>query len=202
VDRGKPGSKIHALTERDAIPLAVLIAANRNDHLLLDELLDAVAPVRQLVGRPRKRPGKLHADKGHDHRRCRRSLRRRGIRARIARKGIESSTQLGRRRYVIERALQWITRFWRLARRYDRIGAHFETFARLACRLQKPAGIVKRFNRHAVLVLPVSIALRGVPRLKPRQRVRLMGCQRPSGSRRWWPVNVPTFGQVRSWSAS
>ena len=62
-----------------------------------------------------------------------RSLRRRGIVARIARRGIESSTRLGRHRYVVERALQWITRFRRLARRYDRIGAHFEAFAQLAC---------------------------------------------------------------------
>jgi transposase len=114
--------------------LAVLIsAANHNDHLLLDELVDAVAPVRQPVGRPRKRPAKLHADKAYDQHRCRRSLRRRGIRARIARKGIESSSRLGRHRYVIERALEWLTRFRRLARRYDRIGAHFEAFVQLAC---------------------------------------------------------------------
>jgi transposase len=46
---------------------------------------------------------------------------------------VESSTRLGRHRYVIERALEWITRFRRLARRYDRIAAHFEAFARLAC---------------------------------------------------------------------
>src|SRR5689334_12824569 len=61
VDRGKPGSKIHALTERGGIPLAVLIsAANRNDYLLLDELIDAVPAVRRPVGRPRRRPAKLH----------------------------------------------------------------------------------------------------------------------------------------------
>jgi hypothetical protein len=111
----------------------LISAANRNDHLLLDELVDAVPPMRQPVGRPRRRPTKLHADKGYDHRRCRVSLRRRGITARIARKGIESSSRLGRHRYVIERALQWLTRFQRLARRYDRIEAHFEAFAQLAC---------------------------------------------------------------------
>jgi transposase len=111
----------------------LISAANRNDHLLLDRLVDAVTPVRQPVGRPRKRPGKLHADKGYDYRVCRTALRRRGITARIARKGIESSTKLGRHRYVIERALEWITRFRRLARRYERIGAHFEAFTRLAC---------------------------------------------------------------------
>jgi hypothetical protein len=31
-------------------------AANRNDHLLIDRLVDAVTPVRQQVGRPRRRP--------------------------------------------------------------------------------------------------------------------------------------------------
>ena len=59
----------------------------------------------------------------------------RGIIARIARKGIESSTRLGRHRYVIERCLEWITRFRRLVRRYDRKASHFLGFLRLACAL-------------------------------------------------------------------
>ncbi|MDQ0840412.1 IS5 family transposase [Streptomyces sp. V1I6] len=41
---------------------------------------------------------KLHADKGYDCAHLRRWLRKRGIRHRIARKGIESSTRLGRHR--------------------------------------------------------------------------------------------------------
>ena len=41
---------------------------------------------------------KLHADKGYDYRRCRAYLRRRGITARIARRGIESKERLGRHR--------------------------------------------------------------------------------------------------------
>jgi transposase len=134
VDRGKPGSKIHALTDRGGIPLTVLIsAANTNDHLVLAALLDSVAPVRQPRGRPRKRPSKLHGDKGYDNRASRTTLRRRGITARIARKGIEPSDRLGRHRYVIERALEWITRFRRLVRRYERTAAHFDAFAQLAC---------------------------------------------------------------------
>jgi hypothetical protein len=95
-------------------------AANVNDHTVLDDVLDGVRPVRQPVGRPRKRPAKLHGDKGYDYRSCRRALARRGIKARIARKGIESSTRLGRYRYVIERCLEWMTRFRRRARRYER----------------------------------------------------------------------------------
>jgi transposase len=134
VDRGKPGSKIHALSERGGIPLTVLIsAANTNDHLLLEQLVDSVTAIKGRVGRPRRRPGKLHADKGYDYRSCRTALRRRGVTARIARKGVESSTRLGRHRYVIERCLEWVTRFRRLARRYERKAEHFASFAQLAC---------------------------------------------------------------------
>ncbi len=100
---------------------------------MLEPVLDAVRPVRQCAGRPRKRPAKLHADKGYDYPRCRRLLRARNIVARIARKAIESPTRLGRYRYVVERCLEWTTRFRRLARRYDRKASHFLGFLRLAC---------------------------------------------------------------------
>src|SRR6185436_19770438 len=90
-------------------------------------------PLRQPVGRPRRRPAKLHGDKGYDYPACRRALTRRGIIARIARKGIESSTRLGRYRYVIERCLEWTTRFRRLTRRYERHSSHFAAFLAAAC---------------------------------------------------------------------
>jgi len=108
-------------------------AANVNDHRLLEDMVDGIAPVRQPGGRPRKRPGKLHGDKGYDYPVCRAILRRRAIIARIARKGIESSTRLGRHRYVIERCLEWTSRFRRLVRRYEREASHFLGFLRLAC---------------------------------------------------------------------
>lgn len=134
MDRGKPGSKIHACSDRAGIPLTVGVsAANVNDHRMLETLIDSVAPIRQPVGRPRRRPRKVHGDKGYDYPSCRRTLAKRGIIARIARKGIESSTRLGRHRYVIERTLEWVSRFRRLTRRYERKPAHFEGFLRLAC---------------------------------------------------------------------
>jgi transposase len=85
------------------------------------------------VGRPRRRPAKLHGDKGYDYPACRRLLRARRITPRIARRGIESSTRLGRHRYVIERTLEWISRFRRLQRRYERKASHFLAFLQLAC---------------------------------------------------------------------
>jgi hypothetical protein len=88
------------------LPLHVDIsAANLNDHRMLEDMVDGVRPVRRPVGRPRKRPGKLHGDKGYDYPECRDLLRSRNITPRIARKGIESSSRLGRHRYVIERCL-------------------------------------------------------------------------------------------------
>jgi transposase len=52
-----------------------------------------------------------------------------------ARPGIEPSKHLGRHRYVIERRLEWTTRFRRLIRRYEREASHYLGFLRLACAL-------------------------------------------------------------------
>jgi Transposase DDE domain len=67
VDRGKLGSKYHLVIDGRGIPLAVgLSAANTHDSVLLEQLVDAVPPVkgpRGRPGRPRRRPAKLHGDK-------------------------------------------------------------------------------------------------------------------------------------------
>jgi IS5 family transposase len=62
----------------------------------------------------------MHADKGYDHRFCRAECRRRGIIPRIARRGIEDSTRLGRHRSKVERTLARMARFRRLTVRYER----------------------------------------------------------------------------------
>ena len=79
------------MVDRQGIPLAiVLTAANVNDTTMLGPTLDAIDPIKLPRGRPRKRPDKLHADKGYDSKKNRALLRQRGITPRIARKGIES----------------------------------------------------------------------------------------------------------------
>jgi transposase len=124
------------LVDRRGTPLAVqLSGANQHDSTVFDALLDAVEPVRQARGRPRKRPAKLHADKGYDYRKCRLALRKRGIKSRIARRGIESSERLGRHCWVVERTFAWLNRFRRLRVRYERrYDTHF-AFTKLACAL-------------------------------------------------------------------
>jgi transposase len=121
------------------IPLAVgLSAANTHDSLLLEHLVDAVPPVkgpRGRPGRPRRRPAKLHADKGYDYPRCRQVLRRRGISPRIARRGVESSARLGRHRWRVERSLAWLVDFRYLQVRHGRRADYLQAFLHLACAL-------------------------------------------------------------------
>jgi IS5 family transposase len=97
-----------------------LTGANTHDTRELFPLLDAVPDVKQPHGRPRHRPGKLHADKAYSSRKNRRGLRRRGITARIARPGIESKQRLGRHRWVVERTNAWIHQQRRLRVRDER----------------------------------------------------------------------------------
>jgi transposase len=62
----------------------------------------------------------------------RRYLRRRGITARIARIGVDSSERLGRYRWVMERTIAWLLAFRRLAVRYDRSAVTITAVATLA----------------------------------------------------------------------
>jgi transposase len=136
-DRGKPGAKRDVATDARGTPLGLALSgANRHDSRMLVPTLDAIPPVRSgRPGRPRRRPDKLHADKAHDHRRCRRECRARGIAPRIARRGVESSERLGRHRWVVERTLAWLNRFRRLTVRYERRAGIHLAFTTLACAL-------------------------------------------------------------------
>ncbi|GAA2971706.1 hypothetical protein GCM10010446_65470 [Streptomyces enissocaesilis] len=54
------------------------------------------------------------------------------IGVRIARKGIESSERLGRRRRVIERTMSWLTGYRRLNHRYEQHPGNYLAFLGLA----------------------------------------------------------------------
>lgn len=104
-------------------------------------------------GRRRRRPGKRHADKGHDHAFCRRECREWRITPRFARRGVEASWRPGRcrppgplapgpcgngsagGRSVVE-CTSACTRFRRLVVRYDRradLHLALNNFAALIC---------------------------------------------------------------------
>lgn len=122
--------------DAQGVPLAIeLTAANVNDCTRLIPLIDSIPAIRRRRGRPRKRPRKLHADKGYDYPVYRRELRQRGIAPRIARRAVESKTKLGRHRWVVERSFAWLNQFRRLIVRYERRADIHLAFLRLAAAL-------------------------------------------------------------------
>ncbi|MFD9813036.1 IS5 family transposase [Streptomyces sp. NPDC059080] len=135
-DRGKKGSKIHLLVDRNGLPVSVAIsAANTHDSLALQPLVRGVPPVRSRRGPRRRKPARLHADKVYDYDHLRRWLRSKGIVPRIARRGIESSQHLGRHRWVVERTMSWLSGCRRLHRRYERKAEQFLAFTAIATSL-------------------------------------------------------------------
>ena len=108
-------------------------AANRHDSVVFEQLVDALPDVKGKCGKPRRWPDKLHADKGYDFARCRQHLRRRGIKVRIARRGIERNDRLGRHRWVVERTHAWLAAFGKLRVRFERSVHTHVALLSLAC---------------------------------------------------------------------
>ncbi|WP_283134603.1 IS5 family transposase [Rhizohabitans arisaemae] len=133
VDRAKPGSKHHVVTEGGGIPLAVsLTGGNRNDVTQLMPLIKAIPPIRGRVGRPRRRPDRLYADRGYDHDKYRRLVRRTGIKPVIAPRGIPHGSGLGVHRWVVERTIALLHWFRRLRIRWEVRDDIHEAFMKLA----------------------------------------------------------------------
>jgi hypothetical protein len=161
-------------------------AANVADVTMLQAVVDDIPSVRTPSGRRRTRPGKLDADKGYDSKANRAYLRRRGIIARIARRGIESASRLGRHRWRVERALSWLSCYRRLAIRWDRDSERFLAFVLLACaHLFQPALTDHRepgANRHR------RVDERRTP---ARGRVGRLMWQAIAATPPWWLLQPP-----------
>lgn len=117
----------------NGLPLALSVtAANRHDVTQLLELVDGIAPVG---AHGKFRPGVVLADRAYDSRRHRAELRARGITPKIAKRGTEHGSGLGKDRWVIERTFSWLHNHRRLARRYDRRADIHEAFLTIGCAL-------------------------------------------------------------------
>ncbi|MBA9003207.1 transposase [Actinomadura cellulosilytica] len=135
MDRGKPGSKLHVLSDRRGLPLMVgLSAGDVHDGHGLRPMV--AGHMRQASEKgPSRRIGKLHADKAYDQTDLRRWLARQRIKPRIARKGIEPDDRLGRHRWVVERTIAWLLGYRRLTLRYERHPRNYLAFLGLAAAL-------------------------------------------------------------------
>ncbi|MTK05031.1 transposase [Micromonospora sp. CP22] len=119
VDRRKPGSKHHVITDAGGIPRAVsLTGGNRHDVTQLLPPVDKVPRIKGIRGRPRQRPDRIHADLGYDFDKYRRELHTRGITPVIARRRTGHGSVLGTRRWGVEQTIALLHWFRRLRIRW------------------------------------------------------------------------------------
>ncbi|WP_128092703.1 IS5 family transposase [Streptomyces afghaniensis] len=135
VDRGKPGSKMHVLSDANGLPLRVGVsAASTHDSQALKPVLSHFHMGHESHAADSK-PKRLHADKAYDVPHLRRWLWGKRIGVRIAAKGIDSSERLGRQQWVIERIMSWLTGYRRLTHRYEHHPRNYLAFLGLAAAL-------------------------------------------------------------------
>ena len=134
VDRAKPGSKHHVITDANGIPLeSSLTAANVNDIVQLAPLSERdprgggegrppEEEARRLAGGPGLRLGAAPPGAARD-----------GRRAGAAREGDRRPEGLERTRWPVERTLSWVHQNRRLRIRYERRPEIHQAFLTLAC---------------------------------------------------------------------
>ncbi|MDT7806176.1 MAG: hypothetical protein QOI78_9609 [Actinomycetota bacterium] len=96
-------------------------------------LIDAIPPIRGTVGKPRRRPRRLYADRGYDHDKYRKLVRARGITPVIARRGVVHGSGLGTIRWPVERTFAWLKNLRRLRIRTERRADVHQAILSLAC---------------------------------------------------------------------
>jgi transposase len=134
VDRAKPGSKHHVITDASGIPLASsATASNVNDITEMAPLFNAMPAVAGKVGRPRKRPDALQGDLAYDSEPHRQGLRDLGVEPILPEKGIDDESGLGQTRWPVERTISWLHQNRRLRIRYERRPDIHQAFLTLAC---------------------------------------------------------------------
>ena len=93
--KGK-GLTLHALVDGNGMPFIIISTSAADDEReQVEILLDAVSVRNGKVGRPKKQPGALQADKGYDSRALRNKVRSRGIKPMIPRRSWPNRKSLG-----------------------------------------------------------------------------------------------------------
>ncbi len=135
-DRGKKGTKHHAVVDAQGIPLAATVtSANTPDVKELLEVVDQIPDVRGKRGRPRRRPDRAYGDRAYDSQPHREALRRRGITPHLARRNRGHGSGLGVYRWVVERFFSHLHRYRKLRLRTDWTLSAHDAFLKLACAL-------------------------------------------------------------------
>ena len=117
--------------------VAVLTPGHRHETIVFNELMDRGAVRRPGRGRPRRHPRALVGDKGYSTRSTRAYLRIHGIRSVIASRRDQPRSKLFdrvayRTRNVVERLINRLKQFRRVATRYEKRAVNYLTMVMLA----------------------------------------------------------------------
>jgi transposase len=116
---------------------AVLTGGERHEQIALEALLDAGAVRRPGRGRPRLRPRRVAGDKGYSSPTARGRLRRRGILPVVPTKSNEPpqpsfDREAYRRRNLVERLINKLKHFRRVATRYEKRAENYLAMVKIA----------------------------------------------------------------------
>jgi transposase len=128
--QGGFSTKLHIRAEGGGKPMVLLLTAGqRHEQIMFEELMEHGAVKRIGRGRPRLRPARVAGDKGYSSRRIRRYLRTRGIGVVIARQKRERRVRFDkaayRQRNVVERLINRLKQFRRVATRYEKRAVNY-----------------------------------------------------------------------------
>jgi len=136
--QGGFSTKLHVRAEGGGKLLTfVLTPGQRHEATAFERLMERGAVKRPGRGRPRRRPRRVVGDKGYSSRKIRRYLRRRGIRVTIPRKQNERRRErfdraIYRTRSGVERLINRLKQFRRVATRYEKHGENYAAMVTLA----------------------------------------------------------------------
>ena len=144
--RGGLSTKVHLACDGKGRPLSVVVTpGQRHESTQLEAVLDAIRVVRLGVGRPRKHPERLIADKGYSSPSCRRVLRKRGIAHTIPERRDQQERRSGRpgrkpgfdanayrRRNVVERCVNRLKQWRGIATRYEKRAVNYRAMVVIA----------------------------------------------------------------------
>jgi transposase len=160
VDRSKQGLKRSQLTNAYGIPVVTVpTGANIHDHTLLPETLDGLTELTDLLGHAPQAPS-LSLDAGYDYQPVYAELARRGITAKITRRGTKTPIQTDGR-WVVERTNSWMNNFGKLRRNTERRRVCTEFYIHLATAIVTIRSLIHRaWYTHRWAARPASPRIR------------------------------------------
>ena len=116
--------------------MVVLVTAGQRHEQVMFEALMEHGAVKRRRGRPHSRPDRVAGDKGYSSKKIRRYLRRRDIGVVIARQKRERRVRFDRAAYrkrnVVERLVNRLKQFRRIATRYEKRAVNYRAMLTIA----------------------------------------------------------------------